>query len=165
MPLSNPSMTTTTLRPQMKTALMRQLGQSANRKKNLLQQGFTLVELMIVIVIVGILSAVALPNFLSQSSKAKVTEPLGKASAALKQAQSIWVEKGTFTGVTCPDVGITGTGGLENEWTYTCTGTGDTFTVGAVGSGANKNLSLSACSINGPTGVITACTKDVDAAS
>ena len=44
-----------------------------NRKKgrNLIEKGFTLVELMIVIVIVGILSAVALPNFLNQTAKAK----------------------------------------------------------------------------------------------
>ena len=47
-----------------------------NRKrgKSALEKGFTLVELMIVIVIVGILSAVALPNFLSQTDKAKLTE-------------------------------------------------------------------------------------------
>ena len=47
-----------------------------NRKKarNLLQQGFTLVELMIVVVIVGILSGVALPSFLGQASKAKGVE-------------------------------------------------------------------------------------------
>ena len=140
-----------------------------NRKKgrNLLEKGFTLVELMIVIVIVGILSSVALPNFLSQSAKAKITEPLGKSSAALKQAQSIWVEKGTFTGVTCADVGITGTGGVENSWTYTCTGEDDTFTVAVdgVADGPNDKLGLSACSIDGPTGVITACTKDTDAGS
>ncbi|QNI63807.1 type IV pilin protein [Synechococcus sp. A15-44] len=47
-----------------------------NRKKgrNLIEKGFTLVELMIVIVIVGVLSAVALPNFLNQTAKAKATE-------------------------------------------------------------------------------------------
>jgi type IV pilus assembly protein PilA len=79
-------MTTSSLRPQMQTALMRQLSQSSNRKKNLLQQGFTLVELMIVIVIVGILSAVALPNFLNQTSKAKATECTTKLGSILSQA-------------------------------------------------------------------------------
>ena len=165
MPEATLSMTASALRPQLQASLLQKLNATSAGKKNLLQKGFTLVELMIVIVIVGILSAVALPNFLSQSSKAKVTEPLGKASAALKQAQSIWVETGTFDGVTCPDVGITGTGGVENNWTYTCTGSGDTFTVDASGSGPNANLGLTGCSIDGPTGVITACTKDVDASA
>lgn len=59
-----------------------------NRKKsrNLLEKGFTLVELMIVIVIVGVLSAVALPNFLSQTSKAKATECTTRLGAILSQA-------------------------------------------------------------------------------
>ena len=56
-----------------------------NRKKgnNALEKGFTLVELMIVIVIVGILSAVALPNFLSQTDKARMTEARTQAKAFL----------------------------------------------------------------------------------
>ena len=59
----------TTLNSRLQLALL-------NRKKgrNLLEKGFTLVELMIVIVIVGILSAIALPNFLNQADKAKATE-------------------------------------------------------------------------------------------
>ena len=63
-----------------------------NRKKgrNLLEKGFTLVELMIVIVIVGILSGVALPNFLNQTSKAKAVEGTTKISAALKSAGAEW---------------------------------------------------------------------------
>jgi len=87
-------MTTTTLRPQLKTALMRQLGQSSSRKKNLLQKGFTLVELMIVIVIVGILSAVALPNFLNQTGKAKASEAKTLTASAAKEAQVAWTEGG-----------------------------------------------------------------------
>ena len=59
-----------------------------NRKKsrNALEKGFTLVELMIVIVIVGILSAVALPNFLNQTDKAKATECTTKLGSILSTA-------------------------------------------------------------------------------
>ena len=58
-------LTMTSLNSKLQLALI-------NRKKgkNLLQKGFTLVELMIVIVIVGILSSIALRNFLNQSAKA-----------------------------------------------------------------------------------------------
>ena len=57
-----------------------------NRKKgrNLIEKGFTLVELMIVIVIVGVLSAVALPQFLNQTGKAKLTEAKTLASSYIK---------------------------------------------------------------------------------
>ena len=46
-----------------------------NGKKvlSLLETGFTLVELLIVVVILGVLSGVALPSFLSQRDKANVS--------------------------------------------------------------------------------------------
>ena len=63
-------------------------------------EGFTLVELMIVIVIVGILSAVALPNFLSQTDKAKASEATTKISGLLKEAYTEYQFEGDVTKVT-----------------------------------------------------------------
>ena len=90
------------LNSQLKLALL-------NRKqgRNLIEKGFTLVELMIVIVIVGVLSAVALPNFLSQTNKAKGTEARSQISSIIKGASASYLEGGN-TKVTA-DITASGT--------------------------------------------------------
>ena len=59
-------------------------------------EGFTLLELIVVVVVVGILSSMAIPAFLSLGDKAKQAEATTIVSSYIKAAQAYYVEHGSL---------------------------------------------------------------------
>ena len=58
------------------------------------QQGFTLIELMIVIAIVGILAAIALPAYQDYTIRAKMGEPMASLAEGKTTIQEFYVARG-----------------------------------------------------------------------
>jgi type IV pilus assembly protein PilA len=60
------------------------------------QQGFTLIELMIVVAIIGILAAIAIPAYQDYTIRAQVSEGLNLSAGAKAAVSEYYMDRGAF---------------------------------------------------------------------
>ena len=103
-----------------------------------LQKGFTLIELMIVVAIIGILAAVAIPAYQDYIARSQVSEAVSLIGAAKTPVAEYISDKGTMPATT--DVISTTSGKYTGAIAVGGDGTNITITATMKGSGVNSAI-------------------------
>ena len=102
------------------------------------QQGFTLIELMIVVAIIGILAAIAIPAYQDYTIRAQVSEGLNLASGSKVAVAEFYQDTGTWPADNA-EAGVEAAANINGKYTTQVAIAGQSITV-TYGADANTNI-------------------------
>jgi type IV pilus assembly protein PilE len=118
------------------------------------QRGFTLIEVMIVVAIVAILSAIAVPAYSDYIMRSRLSEAQAELSAARLRMEQFFQDNRTYAGAT-----YCGAPPTMTNWTFACpSADANGFVVSATGTGPVAGFVFTINEADGRASTVTGVT-------